>query len=67
MIETDVFGDPNLIIQFEPGRIFGYYVGLDAVAGTGAFSIVAVTVLWWRQRRRRSQSSKERTANHAQA
>ncbi len=69
VIEIDAFGDPNPIIHFEPGRVFGYYVGLDAVAGTAALSLFAATVLWWRQRRRRrrSQSSTERTAKHAQA
>lgn len=67
VIKTDVFGDPIPFTQFEPGPVFGHYVGLDAVAGTAALSILAVTVLWWRQRRRRSQSSRERTPKHAQA
>ena len=63
----DIFGDPSTTIVFEPGPIYGYYVGLDVFAGTTALSGTAALVLWWRRRRRRAHSPADRMTEHVQA
>ena len=39
-LEADLFGDVSWEMQLIPGPILGYYIGLDAVAVSGAMSFI---------------------------
>ena len=50
-VRDELFGGTSTELRFVPGPVFGYYVGLDAVALTAAGAVAVGLIWWWLSRR----------------
>ncbi len=52
-VRNELFGDTDIQVQFVPGPLLGYYIGLDLVIVTLLVALFAGLVAWLILRRRR--------------